>query len=40
MQLFNALYLLLNVGGAILIALAIGKQNFGEVNRIFSLSMF
>jgi len=39
MQLFNAIYLLLNVGGAILIAMAIGKQNFEDVNRIFSLSM-
>lgn len=39
MQLFSALCLLFNVGGAILIAMAIGKQNFKDVNRIFSLSM-
>ena len=39
MQLFNALYLALNVGGAVLVAMAIGKQHFDEVNRIFSLSM-
>jgi len=38
-QFFNALYLLFNVGGAILMAMAIGKQKFEEVNRIFSLSM-
>jgi len=39
MQFFNALYLLVNVGGAILIATAIGKRKFEEVNQIFSLSM-
>ena len=39
-QFINALYLLMNVGGAILVAVAIGKQKYEEVNRIFSLSMF
>jgi len=39
MQFFNALYLLLNVGGGILMAMAIGKQKFDDVNKIFSLSM-
>jgi len=38
-QFFNALYLLVNVGGAILIATAIGKRKFEEVNHFFSLSM-
>ena len=36
LQLFNVLYLLLNVGGAVLFSMAIGKQNFGEVNRIYN----
>jgi Na+-driven multidrug efflux pump/anti-sigma regulatory factor (Ser/Thr protein kinase) len=39
MQFFNALYLLINVGGAILMAVAMGKQKYEDVNRIFSLSM-
>ena len=39
MQLFNALYILLNVGGGMLVAMAIGKRKLDDVNRIFSLSM-
>ena len=39
MQLFTAIYQLINVGGVILSAMAIGKQKFDEVHRIFSLSM-
>jgi len=40
MQLFTALFLLINVGGAILVAKAIGQRKYEEVNRFFSLSMF
>ncbi len=39
MQLFNATYLLFNIGGTILVAMAIGKGNRKEVTSVFSLSM-
>lgn len=38
-QLFNATYIILNVGGGMLVAMAIGKRKLEDVNRIFSLSM-
>jgi Na+-driven multidrug efflux pump len=38
-QLLSALTVLINMGGAMLMAMAIGKQKYEEANRIFLLSM-
>lgn len=39
LQLFNALYIVLNVGGSLLVSMALGKHDTQMTNTLFSLSM-
>lgn len=39
LQLFNALYIVLNVGGSMLVSMAMGRNDMEKVNSLFSLSM-
>lgn len=39
LQLFNALYIVFNVGGSLLVSMALGKHDTGMTNTLFSLSM-